>query len=127
MKSRADILRRRGCLGGAALLLFFLAASAPHRVHHSFEAVGGAAPASLSPAHEHAPGEEHDHLPARQPASDGSECVVLTTAQQIHAVAPAIFALPVAAFSRREDRQIPVNRVFGFDPSPCAQRAPPRA
>jgi hypothetical protein len=128
MKARGKIapIKRGLHLHVAASFLFFLVVSAPHRVHHFFEQ-GGFAPRSGA-AHSHDAGEEsHDHQRAPQGTGGGVDCTVQSLAQNAHAAAAPLIALPFEQFARAHVDQPAFTRAASFNPSPFSQRAPPRA
>jgi hypothetical protein len=105
---------------------FFIAAAAPHRVHHFFEQF---------PKHHVAhvqtqwhSGSEHDsHHDRHQDKrpSPQNDCVVLSVAQNTHASVVQSFSLAVleCAVARRHERH--VVSASSFNPAPFSQRAPP--
>ena len=113
----------------ALALLFFLIASAPHRVHHFFERQ--ALPEDLHDAqaasHDHDGEQRHDHEQKPAPASQASDCVVLSVAQHSHAAAVQQFEIALISYlsHQRQEPQLVAASVFNF--SPCSQRAPPLA
>jgi len=104
---------------------FFLASSAPHRVHHLFERFLIAEHSlTAEHAHEHAHGAEHeDSDPTPQPP----DCFVLSIAQNAHASVVDAFAVVVLErrFAVQGDQAIAETQ--SFNPSPFSQRAPPLA
>jgi len=78
----------------AAAFGFFLASSAPHRVHHFFERLPAAKhSAAAKQAHIHADGAEHgdsDHH--KRSTSQPTDCFVLSVAQNTHASLVQLFA-----------------------------------
>jgi hypothetical protein len=130
MKARRQFsaLRHGGYLSAAALVLFFVAASPPHRVHHFFEQ----GPSRLShgdvrvEAHgQLARNDDQNHRPQRQPAPNRSDCVVLFAAQHAQTLSGSLFELPLIEFTVSRNPARFVKSTSFFDPSPCAQRAPP--
>lgn len=105
----------RQCLAAANIffLLYFLAASAPHRVHHSLEQV---------------PSSQHtDHTHDRTPPTPGqNDCVVQSVAQHAHLSSAQLIEIPFREFSLAPHRR-PRGAVdtSSFDASPFSQRAPP--
>jgi cytidylate kinase len=118
-------------LGVAAAFWFFLAASAPHRVHHFFEQFP--APGKQQTAHDHihqyADGEHHRHdghdRQRGQRPSQQNDCVVLAVVQNAQAsiVESFSFAVLESAVARGIER--PAAIPSSFNPSPFSQRAPP--
>ena len=115
--------------GSAFVLLFFLIASAPHRVHHFFErqALPEDSHVADAASHDHDGEPRHDHERKPAPASQASDCVVLSVAHHSHAAAvqPLEIALISDLSQRRQEPQLVAASVFSF--SPCSQRAPPLA
>jgi hypothetical protein len=114
----------------AAAFGFFLAASAPHRLHHFFEQVPGAGHqhAEADHNHAHADGEQHSHHDPHEPGrKQQPDCVVLSVAKNAHASLVQSFVMPAATFTmaRRSDPLLLV--AHRFNPSPFSQRAPPQA
>ena len=132
MNTRRPIskLRRGLCLSLTAAFWFFIAASAPHRVHHFFEQFNASAEDHSAGAQtlELADAEQHHHSshPDRQPPQR-NDCVVLAAAQSTHASVVPTFSLSVAerVFEHRDEQHV-VTASF-FNPAPFSQRAPPRA
>lgn len=125
-------LARAIYLCSAFALLFFLAASAPHRVHHFFE-TAVPQPTQIAhhhdhdndQAHEHTNGHGHEREPAPTPAQP--DCVVLTAAQQSHAAAVECFEVKLTKTSVAHERDHALVSISLHDPSPRSQRAPPLA
>jgi hypothetical protein len=120
---------RRGLfLSVAAAFVFFLAASAPHRVHHFFEQFPAPAEQRAAHTHEHADGSQHSHhdhhnsRPKQQ-----NDCVVLSVAQNAHASLVQAFHFAVIASAMARCGESAVTAVSSFNPSPFSQRAPPQA
>jgi hypothetical protein len=107
-------------LGTAALLLFFLAASAPHRVHHLFEQ-GKSAPA----AHSSAAG--HDHHKDPHSDSTPAQCVLQAVAQNVHARSIPVLEVPFCETAVTRVFDPLIRTISYFDTSPFSPRAPPRA
>jgi hypothetical protein len=125
----AIAIRRGSFLSVAAAFGFFLAASAPHRVHHFFEQFS--APAEQRAAHvhthEHADGERHSHHDHHNPQpKQQNDCVVLSVAQNAHAslVHAFDFSAAASAVARRAEPAMVIASSFNL--SPFSQRAPPR-
>lgn len=132
MIARSTVLAiRRGMfLSVAAAFVFFLAVSAPHRVHHFFEQ--WAPPADQRAAHvhthEHADGERHGHHDHHNPQpKQQSDCVVLTVAQNAHASVVHAFDFSVVASTVARFGKSTVVTASSYNPAPFSQRAPPRA
>lgn len=117
-------LPKRGLYFSAALtFLFFLAFSAPHRVHHFFEQAKQHV--AEVKAHDHSEGTDHSGHDRPSPSSKPSDCAVLSVAQTAHASLVTPFSLP--HLDRTAD-----FRDHHFAPaipsrysSPAAPRAPP--
>jgi hypothetical protein len=124
--TRLAVLKRSLSLGSAFGLLFFLAASAPHRVHHIFERFPVAQ--NLSGAHEgthdHATHHEHHREPA--PSSQQRDCVVLSVAQHSHLSAVESFEIRLidTLISPHDQPTFLVTHLLHF--SPGSPRAPPQ-
>ena len=108
---------------------FFLASSAPHRVHHLFERFP-VAENSLADkhAHEHAHGAAHEDSDHQtRPTPQAPDCFVLSIAQNAHA--SVVDAVAVVVFERRFAVQgdQAIAETQSFNPSPFSQRAPPLA
>ena len=116
---------RRGLfLSVAAVFVFFLAASAPHRVHHFFEQF----PAPAEQRVAHADGAQHSHHDHHNPKpKQQNDCVVLSVAQNAHASLVQAFHFTVIASAVARCGESTVTVVSSFNPSPFSQRAPPRA
>jgi hypothetical protein len=125
---------RAGCAVGIAFLfVLFLAASAPHGVHHFFEKLSFPVGATHSHAHE----GHHHHESGNKGHSDGQErespepqqadCVIQSVAHQSHISSVQLIEIPFLEVSSAPDAD---HRVFIsalFNPSPFSQRAPPAA
>jgi hypothetical protein len=116
MSAFKRILFSRKSLAGANafFLLYFLAASAPHRVHHSLEQVP-------SPSSEDA-GHTHDHTP---PQSKQSDCAIQSATQHAHLSSVELVEMPFLEFTVGRNHAGPIIARSFFNPSPCSQRAPP--
>jgi hypothetical protein len=113
-----------------AAFWFFIAASAPHRVHHFFEQFATSLKDDLAHVQTQRPsGSEHDSHHDRQdnPPSQQNDCLVLSVAQNAHAsiVQSFTFAVVECAVARHNER--PVVTASSFNPAPFSQRAPPLA
>jgi len=123
-------LARTIYLGSAFALLFFLAASAPHRVHHTFEALFAAPQSAVAHSHDHNAAHHHEHDQGREPnpaSSAQPDCAVLAAAQQSHVAAVQHFGVTLV---RTVAAQETVPRAFSvslYNLSPFSQRAPPLA
>jgi hypothetical protein len=109
------LFSRKSLAGANAFfLMYFLAVSAPHRVHHSLEQVA-------SPSSEDA-GHTHEHMP---PQSNQSGCAIQSAAQHAHLFSVELVEMPFLKFAvgRNHAGRIIANSFF--NPSPCSQRAPP--
>jgi hypothetical protein len=119
---------KRGlCLNAALSLLFFLAVSAPHRVHHSFEQSSSSAAHRVAHAHghDHSSGSDRDGHDQSPPASKQPDCTVLSLAQTAHGSLVALFTLSIfettAAWRHDQSAIIVAARHF----SAASPRAPP--
>jgi hypothetical protein len=131
MKARKPISAsvRVLCLCIAAAFGFFLASSAPHRVHHFFERLPAAKhSAAAKQGHNHADGAEHgdtDHH--KRPTSRPTDCFVLSVAQNTHAsLVQAFDFVPVECPVTQQNDQV-ILLTSSFNPAPFSQRAPPLA
>jgi hypothetical protein len=123
--NKITILPRALHFSSAFALLFFLIASAPHRVHHFFEQVPLAEESQIAyrGTHDHGSGHDHNQKPA--PASRENNCVVLSAAQHSYAAAVELYGIktPDSITHYRQEPKLEKASVFNF--SPCSQRAPP--
>jgi len=130
IRRRTALAIRRGLfVSVAATFGFFLAASAPHRVHHFFEQFPAPAEqrAARVPTHEHADSERHSHHDHHNPQpKQQNDCVVLSVAQHAHASLDQPFALTAAASTVARRAEPAMVIAPSFNPSPFSQRAPPR-
>jgi hypothetical protein len=132
-RRRVSKLQRGLYLSAAAAFWLFLAASAPHRVHHFFEQF--AASAEYHAAHaltdEHTDGERHGHddhdRNHDQRPSQQNNCVVLSVAQNAHASLVPSFSFSVLECAVPRYRERLVVTASSFNPAPFSQRAPPLA
>jgi hypothetical protein len=126
----AIAIKRHLSLAVAAVFAFFLAASAPHRVHHFFEQFPAPAEqrAAHAHTHEHADGSQHSHRDHHdsQPKQQ-NDCVVLTVAQNAYASLVHAFDFTVIASAVERCSESAVITVSSFNLSPFSQRAPPQA
>jgi hypothetical protein len=113
-------LQRGLYLSVAAAFWFFLAASAPHRVHHFLKQSPAVAGHHTDGGEQHNHADHHDRKPSQQ-----SDCVVLSVAQNAHASIVHSFSVSVleCAVARRPEQ--PVVTALSFNPAPFSQRAPP--
>ncbi|HEY7715150.1 MAG TPA: hypothetical protein VIE90_11615 [Candidatus Binatia bacterium] len=115
----------------AAAFWFFLAVSAPHRVHHFFEQVPAASeyPAAEIQSHDHVHGDDHnpaDHdRRQRQRPLQQRDCVILFAAQNAHASVVQSFNFTVRECARTRDPEPIFATTVSFNPAPFSQRAPP--
>jgi hypothetical protein len=106
--------RKSLAAANAFSLLYFLAASAPHRVHHFLEQ----APSPSS----HDTGHTHDHAP---PQSKQSDCAVQAAAQHTYLSWVQLVAVQFLEFAVARNQVRNAIWTSFFNPSPCSQRAPP--
>jgi hypothetical protein len=123
---------RSGCaVGIVSLFVLFLAASAPHRVHHFFEKLPAPAAETHSHAHDHHhPAGDRGHSHGHEGESSDSQqadCVVQSVAQQSHITSVQLIEVPFLEVSsaRNVDHRVIISA--SFNPSPFSQRAPPAA
>jgi hypothetical protein len=93
-------------------LLYFLAASAPHRVHHFLEQV----PSSQDTGH------TRDHA---SPQPKPSDCAVQSVAHHTHLSSVQLLEVPFLEFLVAPNRTRGIVVTSFFDASPFSQRAPP--
>jgi hypothetical protein len=108
--------RKSLAAANALFLLYFLAASAPHRVHHFLEQVS-------SPSRENG-GRTHDH---RAPEPKQSDCLIQAAAQHAHFSSVQLVELSFLEFAVARNPISGFTAASSFNPSPCSQRAPPAA
>jgi hypothetical protein len=106
--------RKSLAAANAFFLMYFLAASAPHRVHHFLEQV----PSPSSHDTDHTP----DHTP---PQPKQSDCAVQAAAQHTHLSSVQLVRASFLEFAVARDQARGATRTSFFNPSPCSQRAPP--
>jgi hypothetical protein len=120
-------------LAVVALLLSFLASSAPHRVHHLFEQVPISASRDAEHSHDvdHSADGHHTHRDHNSPHSDSrpnqSDCLVQSVAYNSHL--SQIQQLDIL-FLEIVIEGHPVRRIVSlshYNLSPLSQRAPPSA
>jgi hypothetical protein len=111
----------------AVSLLSFLAASAPHRVHHFFDrSIATPSQSAAAPrAHVHADGEEHSHAPQPAPTNGASDCTLLLAAQHSHSLISAASDWRSFEFVVAAQLVTAVRPIASFNASPNSQRAPP--
>jgi hypothetical protein len=111
------------CCALAALLLFFVLYSAPHRVHHAFEQ-GPLAPVAHAQdaATSERRGHEHDHEPT---PSQPTDCAAQLAAQNTHFASPPLIEISLSTIGRMRSDRPPSLCAASFNPSPFSQRAPP--
>lgn len=130
LRSTTMASRRGLFLSVAAAFVSFLAASAPHRVHHFFEQFPAPAEQRVAHAHthQHGDGERHSHNDHHNPKpKQQNDCVVLSVAQNAHASVVQAFGFTVVASAVARCGESAVITVSSFNPSPFSQRAPPQA
>lgn len=114
-------------LATAAVLFFFVAASAPHRVHHFFEQPPFGSARKAADHHTRGHGGEghsshdHDHSPPRS-----VDCPALLAAQNAHAISVNIGVLAFWETTKICFNQQPATLASFYSPAPFSQRAPPR-
>jgi hypothetical protein len=125
--TETSLFKRSLCLQAALSLFFFLVISAPHRVHHFFDAFQSPSIelGESTETHNHATNNNHENRHKSPPASKPADCFVLSVAQNVHGLSASPLDLPVIeqTFAREDNRSPGI--VSSFDPSPCSQRAPP--
>jgi hypothetical protein len=110
-------------LATAALFAFFLAASAPHRVHHFFEE-NYFPPESVGHSDsEHHHEHPHKHAPEPEPI----KCPVYSVAQHSQVSIVQSFEITLVQTLIAGCVNRPVVRLSSNRPSPISQRAPPKA
>jgi len=121
------IFKRGLCLQATVSLLLFLVLSAPHRVHHFFDQFASDQPAELATAHSHDHGgSRHENNPSVPvPASQQTNCVILTATQYAHALAASSFDLTIFTAPVENTQKDSTHFGLSFNASPCSQRAPP--
>jgi len=119
---------KRGlCWNTALAFLFFLAFSAPHRVHHVYEQLAASSAPHIAHAVAHDHFERNDRRPHdNQPASKPNDCVVLSVAQSAHLSLVSSFDLPIVATPVSRCADHPVVTIKSFNTTPGSPRAPPR-
>jgi hypothetical protein len=106
---------------------FFLAASAPHRVHHFFEQFPAAEHSvAAEQTHDHTDTTEHSHSDHhKRPTSKPADCFVLSVAQNAHASLVQTFAFVAVEHAVTHQVDPAITEASSFNPSPFSQRAPP--
>src|SRR5688500_6684659 len=120
-------LRRGLYLSLTVAFWFFIAAAAPHRVHHFFEQFPTAKHHVAHVQTQGHGGSEHDsHHDRHQDKrpSPQNDCVVLSVAQNTHASVVQSFSLAVleCAVACRHERY--VVSAWTFNPAPFSRSAP---
>lgn len=109
-------------------LLFFLAASAPHRVHHFFDEHRAQQQAHHSASHDHAEPHHRGDPDAPRPApATSADCAVLTITQHCQGMTANA---PLITLADLNTQHLNVSQAPAFALvilSPRSQRAPPRA
>jgi hypothetical protein len=125
--SRRFPSRSSVALGTAALFAFFLAASAPHRVHHFFEQISFPKEPVEHSGDEHSAHHRHDHSQKHHPQPQPINCPVYSATQhsQLSIVQAVQITFVQTLITRRAHR--PVVRLLIAKTSPFSQRAPPTA
>jgi hypothetical protein len=110
-------------LGIVSLFVLFLTASAPHRVHHSFEQP------QFPVAHDHdAADKAHSHGHDQDsPKPQQSDCAVQLVAQNSHVSSVQLIAVPFLEIALAHKPDLGIIASSFFDASPFSQRAPPAA
>jgi|ERR671936_1047280 hypothetical protein len=106
--------RKSLAAANAFFLFYFLAASAPHRVHHVLEQAPS--PTSRDTGH------THDHAP---PQSKQSDCAVQAAAQHTYLSWVQLAEVPFLEFTVARNQVRNAIWTAFLNPSPCSQRAPP--
>lgn len=124
-------------LGIVSLFVSFLAASAPHRVHHLFEDLqeasidgtpihGSTAPvrhhihAHPGPLHAGSTHDDHNHDGTTQ-----TVCLLQSAAQHCHVSIVSLFEIASLTIGVQNQSDPPFLTFSHFDPAPFSQRAPP--
>jgi hypothetical protein len=114
------------CLHAAVSLLLFSVLSAPHRVHHFFDQFTSPQATKLATASVRDHGDhQQDHSPVPAPASQQTDCAILTATQIAHALAASSFDLTIFTAAVEHTQRDSTYSTFSFNPSPRSQRAPP--
>jgi hypothetical protein len=122
---RVSKLRRGFYLSCATAFWFFIAASAPHRVHHFFEQLSTTHHVARVQTNEPSSGEHrHDGRENKRPAQQ-NDCIVLSVAQHAHASVVQSFTLAVRESAVGRPHERPIVAASSFNPAPFSQRAPP--
>jgi hypothetical protein len=115
-------------LGTAVVFTFFLAASAPHRVHHFFEQISFPTD-TVEHSHDAEHSAHHDHAPSHKHRSQPKpiNCPVYSATQ--HSQLSTVQAVQITFIRTFITGCIdhPVVRLSTSNPSPFNQRAPPQA
>lgn len=115
--------RSNVALATAALFAFFLAASAPHRVHHFFEENYFPLESVEHSGNEHHHEHPHKHAPEPEPI----KCPVYSVAQHSQVSIVQSFEITLVQTLIAGCVNCPVVRLSSNRPSPISQRAPPKA
>jgi hypothetical protein len=113
-------LRSSCVVGIISLFVLFIAASAPHRVHHFFEKLPFPVAETHSDGHDHHAGDERE---SSEPQQAG--CVMQSVAQQSHISSVQLIEGPFLEVSSAQNADHRVVISASFNPSPFSQRAPP--
>jgi hypothetical protein len=129
-------------LGIISCFVLFLAASAPHRVHHLFENLPKTHPrdhhihpSTQSSATDHTHGDAHSAGPLHADTThddqnhDGTTqtiCLLQGAAQHSHLSTAHLVTVAFLNIESKERQEGPFLRLSPFNPSPFSQRAPPK-
>jgi hypothetical protein len=139
-------LRSTCSLGIIASFVVFLAASAPHRVHHFFENLPkphgqdhhthSSIQSGTTSAVDH---DTNDHEHCASPAHAGTThddqnhngtaqtvCLLQSAAQHSHLSSAQLVEIAFLSIESEERPDRPSSRLSPFNPSPFSQRAPPK-
>ena len=146
MKIISRHFRAAGSLGIISCFVFFLTASAPHRVHHFFQNLpkthghdrhahpsiqSGSTSAGdyAAEGHEHSAGPAHAGATHDDQNHDGTAqtvCLLQSAAERSHFSATPLLEIAFLSVEFRE-QSIPSSLpISPFNPSPFSQRAPPK-
>jgi len=125
-------LRSSCAVGIVSLFVVFLAASAPHRVHHFFEKLPFPVADTRSHAHDHhhdqVGDKGHSHGHERESSEpQQADCVMQSVVQQSHLSSVQLIEVPFLEVSSVPKAAHRVIISASFNPSPFSQRAPPAA
>ena len=137
MRIASLVRRSKTRLALAAAFLFFVLYTAPHRVHHLFEQLGVSTKSSDAAASPTAPhnhpeqssehhnaSHEHDHSSG---GSGKADCVAQAVAQNFHVAPARPIEVDYLELESKTQPAVTLSCHYHFSPSPCSQRAPPRA